>query len=61
MFQLLKLGFKLLEQITIVAESSHGIGEISYHLLKGTPDMKQTLALTLTYIIRFVFYYVNLF
>ncbi|XP_022117785.2 armadillo repeat-containing protein 5 isoform X1 [Pieris rapae] len=50
--QLLKLGSKLLEQVTIVAESSHGIGEISYHLLKGTTDMKQTLSLTLPYIIR---------
>ncbi|XP_047503466.1 armadillo repeat-containing protein 5 isoform X3 [Pieris napi] len=50
--QLLKLGSKLLEQVTIVAESSHGIGEISYHLLKGTSDMKQTLSLTLPYIIR---------
>ncbi|CAK1551154.1 unnamed protein product [Leptosia nina] len=50
--QLLRLGAKFLEHLTVVAESSHGIGEISYHLLKGSEDVKQTLALTLPYLIR---------
>ncbi|XP_045498323.1 armadillo repeat-containing protein 5 [Colias croceus] len=50
--QLIKLGSKLLEQVTIVAESSHGIGEISYNLLKGSPNLKQTLCITLPHIVK---------
>ncbi|XP_047029859.1 armadillo repeat-containing protein 5 [Helicoverpa zea] len=50
--QILRLSSKLLSQLTILAESSYGIGEISYQLLKGTTSMKQTLSLTLPYIVR---------
>ncbi|XP_060803453.1 armadillo repeat-containing protein 5 isoform X1 [Amyelois transitella] len=50
--QIVRLSAKLLVQLTILAESSYGIGEISYQLLKGNSSMKQTLALTLPYIVR---------
>ncbi|KAF9421142.1 hypothetical protein HW555_002854 [Spodoptera exigua] len=50
--QILRLSAKLLSQLTILAESSYGIGEISYQLLKGSSTMKQTLSLTLPYIVR---------
>lgn len=50
--QLLRLSSKLLSQLTILAESSYGIGEISYQLLKGESSVKQTLSLTLPYIVR---------
>ncbi|KAI5637273.1 BTB/POZ domain-containing protein [Phthorimaea operculella] len=50
--QIVRLSAKLLSQLTILAESSYGIGEISYQLLKGSPSMKQTLSLTLPYIVR---------
>ncbi|XP_022838097.1 armadillo repeat-containing protein 5 [Spodoptera litura] len=50
--QILRLSAKLLSQLTILAESSYGIGEISYQLLKGSSAMKQTLSLTLPYIVR---------
>lgn len=50
--QIIRLSTKLLKQLTILAESSYGIGEISYQLLKGSCAMKQTLSLTLPYIVR---------
>ncbi|XP_034832431.1 armadillo repeat-containing protein 5 [Maniola hyperantus] len=50
--QILKLSSKLLTQLSILAESSYGIGKISYHLLKGSSSMKLTLSLTLPYIVR---------
>lgn len=50
--QIVRLSAKLLAQLTILAESSYGIGEISYQLLKGSSAMKQTLSLTLPYIVR---------
>ncbi|XP_048478636.1 armadillo repeat-containing protein 5 [Plutella xylostella] len=50
--QIVRLSGKLLAQLTILAESSYGIGEISYQLLKGTSCIKQTLCLTLPYIVR---------
>ncbi|XP_075977580.1 BTB/POZ domain-containing protein Rnb isoform X2 [Anticarsia gemmatalis] len=50
--QLVRLSSKLLSQLTILAESSYGIGEISYQLLKGETSVKQTLSLTLPYIVR---------
>ncbi|KAJ0176554.1 hypothetical protein K1T71_007733 [Dendrolimus kikuchii] len=50
--QIIRLSGKLLSQLTILAESSYGIGEISYQLLKGGSSMKQTLSLTLPYIVR---------
>lgn len=50
--QIVRLCVKLLTQLTILAESSYGIGEISYQLLKGSSSMKQTLSLTLPYIVR---------
>ncbi|CAB3261567.1 unnamed protein product [Arctia plantaginis] len=50
--QLVRLSSKLLSQLTILAESSYGIGEISYQLLKGEAPVKQTLSLTLPYIVR---------
>ncbi|KAL0883062.1 hypothetical protein ABMA27_016532 [Loxostege sticticalis] len=50
--QIVRLSAKLLTQLTILAESSYGIGEISYQLLKGSSSMKQTLSLTLPYIVR---------
>ncbi|CAG9102705.1 unnamed protein product [Plutella xylostella] len=50
--QIVRLSGKLLAQLTILAESSYGIGEISYQLLKGTCLMQQTLCLTLPYIVR---------
>ncbi|XP_068633382.1 uncharacterized protein Rnb isoform X2 [Battus philenor] len=50
--QIVRLSVKLLAQLTILAESSYGIGEISYQLLKGTSHMKQTLSLTLPYVVR---------
>ncbi|XP_049873107.1 armadillo repeat-containing protein 5 [Pectinophora gossypiella] len=50
--QIVRLSAKLLSQLTILAESSYGIGEISYQLLKGSHCMKQTLSLTLPYIVR---------
>ncbi|XP_073956979.1 BTB/POZ domain-containing protein Rnb isoform X2 [Choristoneura fumiferana] len=50
--QILRLSSKLLAQLTILAESSYGIGEISYQLLKGTPAMQQTLSITLPYVVR---------
>ncbi|XP_045536642.1 armadillo repeat-containing protein 5 [Papilio machaon] len=49
--QVVKLSFKLLARLTVLAESSYGIGEISYQLLKGSPDMKRTLSITLPYIV----------
>lgn len=52
MFQIVRLSAKLLAQLTILAESSYGIGEISYQLLRGTPCIQQTLCLTLPYIVR---------
>lgn len=53
LFQIIRLSAKLLAQLTILAESSYGIGEISYQLLKGNSSMKQTLSLTLPYIVRY--------
>ncbi|CAG5048003.1 unnamed protein product, partial [Parnassius apollo] len=50
--QIIRLSVKLLAQLTILAESSFGIGEISYQLLKGSSSMKQTLSLTLPYIVK---------
>ncbi|KAL4719188.1 hypothetical protein ACJJTC_005480, partial [Scirpophaga incertulas] len=50
--QVVRISTKLLAQLTILAESSYGIGEISYQLLKGNSTMKQTLSLTLPYIVR---------
>ncbi|KAG6452804.1 armadillo repeat-containing protein 5 [Manduca sexta] len=50
--QIIRLSTKLLTQLTILAESSYGIGEITYQLLKGSSSMKQTLSLTLPYIVR---------
>ncbi|XP_047991718.1 armadillo repeat-containing protein 5 [Leguminivora glycinivorella] len=50
--QILRLSSKLLAQLTILAESSYGIGEISYQLLKGSSAMQQTLSITLPYIVR---------
>ncbi|XP_052741286.1 armadillo repeat-containing protein 5 isoform X2 [Bicyclus anynana] len=50
--QIMKLSSKLLTQLSMKAESSYGIGKISYHLLKGTSSMKQTLSLTLPYFVR---------
>ncbi|CAH0585629.1 unnamed protein product [Chrysodeixis includens] len=50
--QIVRLSSKLLSQLTILAESSYGIGEISYQLLKGSSSMKQTLSLTLPYIVK---------
>ncbi|RVE50863.1 hypothetical protein evm_004430 [Chilo suppressalis] len=50
--QIIKLSTKLLTQLTILAESSYGIGEISYNLLKGNASIKQTLSLSLPYIVR---------
>ncbi|XP_013165016.1 PREDICTED: armadillo repeat-containing protein 5 isoform X2 [Papilio xuthus] len=49
--QVCNLSLKLLARLTVLAESSYGIGEISYQLLKGSPDMKQTLSITLPYIV----------
>ncbi|KPJ08530.1 Armadillo repeat-containing protein 5 [Papilio machaon] len=49
--QVVKLSFKLLARLTVLAESSYGIGEISYQLLKGSQDMKRTLSITLPYIV----------
>lgn len=56
-FQIVRLSAKLLTQLTILAESSYGIGEISYQLLKGNSTMKQTLSLTLPYIVRYYYYF----
>ncbi|CAH2262845.1 jg9219 [Pararge aegeria aegeria] len=50
--QINKFSSKLLTQLSLKAESSYGIGKISYHLLKGTTSMKQTLSLTLPYFVR---------
>ncbi|CAH2096098.1 unnamed protein product [Euphydryas editha] len=50
--QIMRLSSKLLSQLTMLAESSFGIGKISYHLLKGSSSMKQTLSLTLPYVVR---------
>ncbi|XP_061383636.1 uncharacterized protein LOC116769953 isoform X2 [Danaus plexippus] len=50
--QIMKLCKKLMNQMGSLAESSYGIGKISYHLLKGSPSMKHTLALSLPYIVK---------
>ncbi|CAG9561823.1 unnamed protein product [Danaus chrysippus] len=50
--QIMKLSKKLMNQMGSLAESSYGIGKISYHLLKGSPSMKHTLAMTLPYIVK---------
>ncbi|CAG9786810.1 unnamed protein product [Diatraea saccharalis] len=50
--QIIRLSSKLLTQLTIHAESSYGMGEISYNLLKGNTSIKQTLSLSLPYIVR---------
>ncbi|XP_026499690.1 armadillo repeat-containing protein 5 isoform X1 [Vanessa tameamea] len=50
--QIIRLSSRLLSQLSVLAESSYGIGKICYHLLKGSSSMKQTLSLTLPYIVR---------
>lgn len=57
----MRLSSKLLSQLTLIAESSFGIGKISYHLLKGSSSMKQTLSLTLPYVVRYELKFIFIF
>ncbi|XP_013145321.1 PREDICTED: armadillo repeat-containing protein 5 isoform X2 [Papilio polytes] len=49
--EIFKLYSKLLARLTIMAESSYGIGEICYQLQKGSPDVKQTITITLPFLV----------